>query len=285
MNRLSLVQDVIVSNGDEEDFPDAPVRGNVPNRDFFEVAPFTEATRIREPAYNHLVMQPIVPPLPNRHERGYYYPLIGSVEVGDLPNQLEGRTVLLDEVRCVVNFRREAYERFDVWPRTVNLPLLDHSVWFFSCLVIDHGGYEAITTWYDRCKRIFTLQQHSYPQRNPDPAFLERYEVVSFSSSHLRASETWEHTPNTVMYESAEEPVPIVRHYIYDLARDIDEVHRHAVTDLNRLIELDPSLLAGHVYPDKDIFILAWVDDYQSPVIEFTGAVHALIRFELQQTK
>lgn len=246
--------------GEEEDYPENNVRGNVRNRNYY--TPFYSEDLNRRYVTKYLSVALQQNPIVGHHMWGFN--LLEAKVVNDQNDVYKGRAVVYQDLYLSASFRLPS-EIF--WTSVSDLQTTHgaEGIDIFTCIVVDH--YWQLGKIFD-IGDVFELQADqfinpTFPLRNPDPAKLNKYEVLAYDINSIKASDLWSYSVASTVYASSEEPVPVYQHMAMQVRHDIDTHVRFALKDMNLLATLITVSGAGinRMPQDKQIYFCGWIRD------------------------
>lgn len=264
MNRLDVPHYSIEreeAGGEEEDFPDLQVRGNVRNRNWYNVT-FDEKSNVR--LHKRQDQGPM-------HESGVlghvtkFVPIFLPQVPGTKYDEYQGRGFVVEDFNCSISFRQPLSHVSGTLDEMVGGPsayFAAEGIDVVSAIVVDHqyNGLPVLDIG-----QVWNLAgdasvNPSIPLRNDRPEYLERYEVLAYDVKRIKPRDLWSHSYAVTQYKVAEEPIPITTEYLLQVKYEIDEHARFACKDLHIPITL--YYHQGNASPiGKQFYVIAYYRD------------------------
>lgn len=266
MNRLDQPNydiDQEPPGGEEEDFPGLQVRGNVRNRNWYNVL-YDERMSMR--LHNRAGTFAFVPLFPHGHHGASVSIYLEQVP-GTAFDSYNAKGFIVEDFNLSVSFRQPGTHTLAEWSDFIASSEASYEGLDIICaVVIDHQANGENPTL--DITRVFNLQPEisanpTIPLRQANPEWLERYEVIAYDIKSIKACELWSSSVSTAQYKTAEEPLPITTHYIYQKKFEIDLHSRIAVKDLHLPFNMKGPVLPAMSYVpiDNQIYVVAYYRD------------------------
>lgn len=266
MNRQDISSYQIDSEppgGEEEDFPNCPVRGNVRNRNWYNVL-YNEDLNIR--LHSRATTQTFQPYFPHGHHVATALCYLEQTAGTQYDHYFSGGFVV-EDFHVSLSFRQIGTHAQEEWSAFVAANATGYEgLDIVSAVVIDHQ-YNSNSPSIEVAD-VFNLQPDfsanpTIPLRQARPDLIARYEVIAYDIVTIKPHELWESNLTSVQYKSAEEPIPVTTHYIYQKKFEIDRNTRFACKDLHLPIDLLGPIPPGGTYRPlhNNLFVIAYYRD------------------------
>lgn len=171
-----------IIEGNEEEFPDYPVRGNISNRSWFEPRLLSDGVRLYSEVFTSFM-----PQYPTY--KAIEFDLIRAKTLGPEVDKYAGRAIQIKDLHLTGQlFLPHYHEEFEYEPLTHNKDMPAGDLEVFYAIVVDHqhdpGDGSSL-----HLDRIFNVSGTGFmfpPMRNEDAAYLQRYEVLAYDLHQIR---------------------------------------------------------------------------------------------------